>query len=219
MRRIGFLATDAVIDADVPDQFDAWPHLRTAFGVNGGFRQLSFFPSPRFEHPRSLDYLREVGSAPARAGNTVSVYEQLQPPPVRIAVWDVPNGFVTTAFNPEDWGELDVVLANVAISGTETDYPRASFYPPLRPEDRRYPNRRDIAMFVGDSGEALEHNLIFTHLPSASQDADTGSHDQLTWYVHYRGNIKVSWSGPKSQDADIRSRFQKVVDSLEVIQV
>lgn len=102
---INFLGADRTVTADIPEGFDALPHLRTAIGNHRTWRQVSFFPSERFDHPAALDYLTQVDRVVDVDGNSVTVYEQREDPPVRMAVWDVANGFGTAAFNPGAHGQ------------------------------------------------------------------------------------------------------------------
>jgi hypothetical protein len=218
MTRIQFLISDASVEVALPDGFDELPSLRTAVAVEGELRQISFFPSPRFAHPSELDHLTLVGSVVAPEGDHVNIYEQREEPKSRMAVWDMPGGFINVAAEEGQGAQLETIVNNVRIDAARRGYPRVTYSKPFVREDHRFPARRDIAMFAGDAGDAGDGSLnclTFECMPSrGARDSDDGSHDELTFLVHYGERVKVTLSGPKAQRETIQRKFQGVVDSM-----
>lgn len=224
LSRITFLTATPVVAAALPPEFDRLPHLRTAIGTrHGRYRHVSFFPYPRFTHPSELEYLRPLGTIAGADGAAVELYEQREPPPVRMAVWGLEDGFVTMAFNPWERDDVERTVERVAIAIGENRYPRLRLSGSFRPQDQRAPASRDIAMFCADGAHGVLENLTFSNLGRSRRDADTGSHPDMEMVVHYERNVKVEWTAPKAaagssaraaRGDDLAARFRALVASL-----
>ena len=213
---IGFLGTTRTVTADVPDTFDELPHLRTAIGSQRAWRQVSFFPSERFDHPAKLDYLMQVGQMVDAEGSSVAVYEQRGDPPVRMAVWDIAGGFGTTAFNPGPAGELETVVGSIAMKLGDHFLPRLFTYgSEIIYQDPQYPSRRDVAVFSGGKDGELDC-LTFSYMPSGVRDADDGFSEERVIEVAYVDDFKVSWSTMRAEAPQLPDRFQSLMKSISL---
>lgn len=211
-----FLGAERTVTAEIPDGFDQFPHLRTAIGDKRTWRQLSFFPSPRFDHPSRLDYMRPVDRVSDADGKQVEVYEQRQQQPVRIAAWDVPNGFATAAFNPGAQGDLGRVVGSLALRTSLHGLPQLmTFGSDKVHQDPIFPSRRDLAMFSAGVDGSLDC-LTFAYMPGGVKDADDGYNPHRAIQISYVDDVKVAWSTTRANAATLPDRFQAFITSVSL---
>jgi hypothetical protein len=197
---------------DLPADF-ALRESRTVLRTAEAWRDIIFHPRAVAEAFASLPELIHLKDATAPSGVRVSIYEQVEPPPVRCAVWQLHAGVVYTGFNPGAYDEIDVYIDGVDVQ--DSDSPGVAYGPLFEGGDQRERGQRDEVRFTVGPGSS-GHAIGLARLP-AGRRTEAPEPMAPGWAMRTSGTpagLLLWWAAPAAAIDSVDARLPDVASSV-----
>lgn len=215
---ISFMTIDSIYTAEIPSALDPAPDGGAAWNYEGD-RFITYTPAARYagRDPNEFTLAFEL----EREGIKVSTYERKYAPPLRSAVWQLPDGYLNTfvaaplPVTPEMMAT--VINAITVETATELPVPSVSFASPLARSDPRGPESMNELYFL-PAGSLWWPYVKFTESPGATTGSAMVQRDASggirAWKTAAPGLV-VSCAGPEEERQTIVDLRDQVANSVQ----